>query len=176
MKCALLVLALAACDLRKPDPSLSRMLEQKRADAFEATTAFPDGKVLQAPPPNTIARDDDRDEPAPPVDRALVELGRARYEMACANCHGIAGDGRSFVAEKMTLRKPPSLLDGDAYAQARIFAATTNGYGLMPALAHLLSRRERWAVAAYVNALQLRRAKAADLSPALRARLEKETP
>ena len=176
MKRALvLVFALAACDLRKPDPSWSRMLSQKRGDAYEATSAFPDGKVLQAPPPHTVARDDDADEPAPPLDRALVELGRARYDMACANCHGIAGDGRSFVAEKMTLRKPPSLVDstpGLADRQ-RVFDVTTNGYGLMPALAHLLSRRERWAVAAYVEALQLRRAKLTALPADLQAKLER---
>lgn len=154
MKRALLfVFALSACDLRKPDPSLSRMLSQKRADPYEANTAFADGKELQAPPPNTVSRDDDTDEPAPPIDRALVALGRARYDVACANCHGMTGNGESFVAEKMTLRKPPALF---SYSPDQVFAATTNGYGLMPSLAHLLSRRERWAVAAYVRALQLR--------------------
>lgn len=178
MKRALLLLLLAACDFRKPDPSLSRMLDQKRGDPFDATEAFPDGKVLQAPPPNTVARDDDTDEPAPPVDRALVELGRARYDVACANCHGIAGDGRSFVAEKMALRKPPSLLEATPGRtdRQRVFDVTTNGYGLMPALAHLLPRRERWAVAAYVEALQLRRARVADLPPVMQAKLEKELP
>ena len=90
--------------------------------------------------------------------------------MACAQCHGVAGDGHSFVAEKMTLRKPPSLLIPGAHDRQRLFDVATSGYGLMPSLAHLLSRRERWAIAAYVGALQLRRTQVANLPPDLRTR------
>ncbi|MBX3226605.1 MAG: cytochrome c [Labilithrix sp.] len=163
---AMLTLAfvLAACE-REPDPTLARMLAQRRGDPFAATPAFPDGKVMRAPVAGTVPRDDDTDDERPPLDRELVLLGRARYDVACALCHGVAGDGRSYVAEKMELRRPPSLVGDPTFTEERVFEVTTSGYGLMPSLAAHLSHRERWAIAAYVHALQLRRTHASALAP-----------
>jgi mono/diheme cytochrome c family protein len=143
---------LPACDNRaafhEPEPTLSRMLEQRRADPFGATSAFPDGKVMQKPPAGTVPLDDDEDAPPPPVTRELLLLGRARFEATCAVCHGIAGDGQSVVATKMSLRAPPSLLSDSnrRRSRQRFYEVTTQGYGLMNGYSDLLSRDERWAV------------------------------
>lgn len=156
-----LATALASCDDRvayqKPDPTWARMLEQRRADPWAATSAFPDGKVMQHPPLGTIAVDDDSDAPPPRVTRALLELGHARFDATCGVCHGVTGTGESVVATKMPIRPPPSLVDGDRRRKTRqeIYAVATEGYGLMSGYSDVLSREERWAVAAYVQALQL---------------------
>lgn len=177
----LAVLAIAACDDREaihdPDPTLARMLDQRRADPYEAWPAFPDGKVMQEPPHGTVARDDDADEPRPPLDRALLEVGRAHFEVVCATCHGVLGDGNSVVATKMEHRPPTSLHEPRirALPPERIFAVASEGYGLMPAYAPMLSARERWAIVAYVRALQLSQAaRVADLPESARTELAKE--
>jgi mono/diheme cytochrome c family protein len=175
------VVAVSACDdsqaWHAPDPSLSRMLDQRRADPYEATSAFADGKVMRTPPDGTLPVDDDRDDAPPVPTHDLLVAGRARFDVVCATCHGIRGDGDSVVATKMENRKPPSLHEPRLRASSsdRIFAVATSGYGLMPSFADMLDTRERWAVAYYVKALQLSRAaRVADLPPAMRAELEKE--
>lgn len=176
-----LPLVLVACDdsqaWHAPDPSLSRMLDQRRGDPYEATSAFADGKVMRTPPNGTVPVDDDRDDAPPPMTRDLLLTGRARFDLVCATCHGVRGDGQSVVATKMEHRKPPSLHETRiaAFPPDRIFAVATSGYGLMPSLADMLDARERWAVAYYVKALQLSRAaRVAELPPAVRAELERQ--
>jgi mono/diheme cytochrome c family protein len=170
---ALLVLTVACNDrevLHDPDPTLARMLEQRRADTWEPN-------VMREPPHDTVARDDDADEPPPPVTRALLVEGRAHFEIVCATCHGMLGDGKSVVAAKMEHRAPPSLHDARAKAltPAQLFSVITNGYGLMPSLAATLTRRERWAVIAYVDALRLSQAaRLAELPPDVRNTLGKK--
>jgi mono/diheme cytochrome c family protein len=164
------LMLLCACDnrqvLRAPDPSLSRMLKQNRTSPY--------GGEMRTPPPGTVPRDDVDDAP-PPRTRELLAAGRARFETICAACHGIIGDGRSVVATKMSLRAPPSLLT--PRTPSDLYTTMTQGYGLMPSYADMLEPRERWAVAAYVQALQLsQRAPIAALPPDVRASLEKEVP
>ena len=173
----------SGCDnraaFREPDPTLARMLSQRRADPYEPTTAFPDGKVLQQPPPGTVPVDDDEDAPPPPVTRALLELGHARFDAFCAVCHGITGTGESVVATKMELRPPPSIVNDEnrARTRERLFEITTQGYGLMSGYADLLSHEERWAVVAYLQALQLSQYAPVDRLPQpVRDRLAKEAP
>ncbi|MEA2749020.1 MAG: hypothetical protein QOI41_3163 [Myxococcales bacterium] len=178
---AFVVFAGAGCDNRQafhePDPTFARMLEQRRTKPYAASSAFEDGKSMRAPPPGTIARDDD--SAPPPVTRALLEKGRIRFERVCAACHGVLGDGVSVVATKMTRRAPPSLHDDRKRAHSRdhFYTIVTNGYGLMPSFADVLSPDERWAVATYVKALQLsQHAAVADLPTDLRAQLAKAAP
>jgi hypothetical protein len=148
MKRALpLLLWLLSCNDRQafhePEPTLARMLEQRRADTWEPN-------VMRDPPGDTVPRDDDADDPPPPLTRALLVEGRRHFEIVCATCHGMLGDGKSVVASKMQQRPPPSLHDARAKAltPAQLFAVITDGYGLMPSLAATLTRRERWAVSA----------------------------
>jgi len=169
---------LGACDGARPwpapDPGLARMIEQGRADSYEPSRWFADGKILRSPPAGTLpyeagdARTDivravggvptrlaDRPyEPTVPiaVDRELLKLGAERYRVFCAVCHGASGDGQTPVAAAMSVRKPPSLREERllAYPPGRIFAVVTQGYGLMPSYALEIDARGRWAVVAHV--------------------------
>jgi mono/diheme cytochrome c family protein len=160
------------------DPDLNRMLEQPRSDAYEPSPVFDDGKTMQSPPSGTMPRDlPPSVEPA--YTRAVLEAGRARFEIVCAPCHGVLGDGVSVVASKMSLRKPPSLHEERLLSREprAIVVTITEGFGLMPSYADVLSPPDRWAVAGYVKALQLsRRERVSDLPPELRAELAKEAP
>jgi mono/diheme cytochrome c family protein len=92
------------------------------------------------------------------VDRPLMELGRKRYNITCATCHGPVGDGDSIVARQMALRPPPSLHQYADRAPGYIFEVISRGFGLMASYAAELEVRERWAVVAYVRALQMSQA------------------
>lgn len=176
----LLVTAIACDDRRtwhEPEPTLARMITQRRADPYAASRAFPDGKVMQRPPAGTVAVDDDD---APPVlSRALLAEGRTGFEAVCATCHGIRGDGDSVVATKMQSRPPPSLHEARirALPGSAIYRVVTEGYGLMPALAETLDVRQRWAVVAYLRALHLSQsARVTELPPAIRDELARRAP
>jgi mono/diheme cytochrome c family protein len=106
------------------------------------------------------------------VDRPLMELGRKRFDITCATCHGPVGDGDSIVARQMALRPPPSLHRYADRAPGYIFEVITRGFGLMASYAAELDVRERWAVVAYVRALQLSQATPLDrLTPDEQARV-----
>ncbi|MGE0789430.1 MAG: cytochrome c [Sandaracinaceae bacterium] len=162
-----------------PTPGLQRMMDQPRADSFGATTAFDDGMVMRHPPRGTVPYRAVRDDAPPPLDRALLHEGRVGFDRFCAPCHGGLGDGDSVIAEDMTLRPPPSLLTTRVRARADddLHTIVTEGYGLMPSYASALTPRERWAVVAYLRALQLsRRADVTALPREVRAELREAAP
>jgi mono/diheme cytochrome c family protein len=177
-----------------PDPHLERMLVQQKRLAYQPDPILPLGMTMQQPPEGTVPANALTGDPAAltgvaegrfvhrvpiPVDRAMVEDGRRRFQTFCATCHGVDGTGVSAVAEKMGMRRPPSLHEERivAYAPGRIFATIRQGYGLMPSYAVQLSPESSWAVVVYVRALQLaRHARVADLPPEVRDRLAKEAP
>jgi mono/diheme cytochrome c family protein len=195
---ALAALSLAACrteqTLVKPDPHLERMLDQPKAMPYASEPLLPDQAAMQRPPEGTLPADADRRGPAVvtgiaegkfveriplPVDRAMLETGRARFETFCAPCHGVLGDGDSSVARVMALRKPVNLHVPPASTDGvgEQFHTLRNGYGLMPSYAVQLSVDETWAVVAYLEALRLaRHAVVAELPPDTRAYLAKELP
>jgi mono/diheme cytochrome c family protein len=177
-----------------PDPHLNRMVEQEKRLPYEEDPALPRGMAMQQPPDGTLAVDaivgqpllatgvaDGRWAERIPlrVDRALLDDGRARFDVFCATCHGVLGDGDSLVAQKMTLRPPPSLHEARirAYPPGRVFQTIREGYGLMPSYSVQISVRDGWAIVAYVRALQLARgARVAALPPDVRAQLAREAP
>jgi mono/diheme cytochrome c family protein len=195
---AVLAIALAGCrteqTLVTPDPHLERMLDQPKTMPYETDPALPGGTAMQQPPDGTMPVDaivgrplyatgvaDGRYAERIPmqIDRSFVETGRARFDVFCATCHGVLGDGVSAVARRMALRKPPSLHLPPAKADlpGRMFAIVREGYGFMPSYAVELSVSDTWAVVAYVRALQLsRHARLTDLPPEMRARLAGELP
>ena len=114
-----------------------------------------------------------------PVTTALLEEGRVQFGVVCATCHGVLGDGNSPVAAKMQLRKPPSLLTDDiaTFQPGRVYRVVTVGYGLMPANDYQLTVEERWAVVAYLKALERSQtAKVSELPPDLQRELERQAP
>lgn len=175
----------------RPAPNLERMMDQRAFRTWQGTDLFPDGRVMRTPPRGTLARDtlasDDPivsgrsgDEPLTaiplPLDAAIVARGRADFEVYCAVCHGMAGDGVARVAARMELRRPPSLVTEPArsFPPGRVYRAITDGYGLMrPYAEDLPTPARRWGVVAYVEALALSRAAPLDaLPPSVRARAE----
>lgn len=193
-----IVLGVVGCDnreaFRKPEPGLERMLQQPRANPYSESAAFADRRAMRTPPDGTLPRGrvtaanplvetgklDGRyaEKIAIPMSRELLERGRNRFEIQCAACHGILGDGNSVTATKMVLRRPPSLLSDDvrAYPPGRIYEVISVGYGLMPSYAPYLSVEERWAVVGYVAALQLsQHAGAKELPPDVQRELDEAT-
>ena len=96
------------------------------------------------------------------ADEALFELGRRKFEQNCAVCHGYGGYGDGLVAQRAAQLNqsswfPPTSLHGaDIQKQpvGRIYYTITHGKGKMGSYAASLSPQERWAVVAYVRALQ----------------------
>ncbi|HVS50828.1 MAG TPA: cytochrome c [Opitutaceae bacterium] len=103
----------------------------------------------------------------------LLARGRERFEIYCAMCHGPDGYGRGIVVQR-GFPAPPSYHDPrlrNAPA-GHFFRVITRGYGLMYSYADRLSVEDRWAVVAYIRALQLsQHAAGSDLAATDRARL-----
>ncbi len=171
---------------------LERMLNQQKALAYEASGLFPDGKVMRDPPDGTVPVQRTYLSTSPIATgmlngaplrevpfRLTPELlghGRDRFEIYCAACHGIDGTGVSRVAAAMPLRHPPNLT-GDAIRAmppGQIFRVVSQGFGFMPSYERQLTVEERWAVVAYVKALQLAsRVPLAQLPPELREEFDR---
>jgi mono/diheme cytochrome c family protein len=93
--------------------------------------------------------------------------GQERFDIYCATCHGVLGDGDSAVGRKLASRPPPALYGPGGFAgesgnpassglrrePGYYFTVITEGYGLMPSYASVLDERQRWEVVAYVEAL-----------------------
>ena len=90
------------------------------------------------------------------VDAALVARGRERFDIYCAPCHGQTGQGDGMVVRR-GYRRPPTFHQ-DRLRNERpgyFFDVMTNGFGAMPDYAAQVPVRDRWAIAAYIRALQL---------------------
>lgn len=160
--CALLL----GCGSLEPSWStaLQRMKRQPRYDVYESSAFFADGKTMQPPPAGTVPREREL-SPAPlPATPELLALGRSRFRIFCAACHGAGGYGGSIVAENLPEARPPSLRT-PAMAQLTAtfyYTIITGGVGRMPSYAAELSPRERWAVIAYLQQRQRSPQAAAD--------------
>ena len=108
-----------------------------------------------------------------PVDLALLERGEERYKIFCSPCHGLQGDGNGMVAMRGMKRPPPYHQDRLRQAPNGYFYDNiTNGFGQMLGYSAQIPPRDRWAIIAYIRALQLsRNAKVADLPAELREKL-----
>ncbi|MFK4134745.1 c-type cytochrome [Pseudomonas luteola] len=165
----LLVILLVACD---------DMSQQHKAKDQGPSTFFTDGKVNQQPPSGTIARGElEREailDTRPPMSQALLDRGQERFEIYCTPCHGLTGDGHGVVVTR-GFPKPPNfteqrLLDAP---DRHFMDVITHGYGQMYSYATRVEPADRWAIVAYIRALQLsQHAEANSLSPAQRASLE----
>ena len=185
--------ALASLLLLAGCPGLDPLQRQQKVKPYQASTFWKDGLAMRVPPAGTVQfrAADAAVDPAvvtglgpdgKPVARSplaltpdLLALGRRRFDVSCAVCHGLLGDGESQVAINMSLRRPPSLHAYRDVADGYLFQVITDGFGLMPSYAAELSVRERWAIVSYVRALQLSQAASvAQVPPDVRDRLGKE--
>lgn len=158
---ALMVLASACNDAPNVDSALSRMMQQPKGETYGASPIFADGRAMRPLPDGVVAIEHDvttgDEAQPPPFTLEMLERGRDRFDIVCAVCHGILGDGDSVVAHNMELRVPPSLHEPRivAFSPTQIHRVIDEGYGLMPSYRSHLSLSDRWAVVAYVKALQL---------------------
>lgn len=91
-----------------------------------------------------------------PITEAVLEHGRNRYMIFCVVCHDPLGTGQGKIVERGYTAPPsyhiPRLRDAPP---GRLFAVITEGYGSMPSYGAQIPPRDRWAIAAYIRALQL---------------------
>lgn len=148
------------------------MYDQPRADAFQASPFFDDGAAMRAPVPNTVSREFGALEPAfltgqgpngmlteLPVELSveLLQRGQERYDIYCSPCHNYNGDGLGATVRR-GFPQPASFVTTERLLDAPVgyyFSAMTNGFGRMFSYASRISAADRWAIAAYVKALQL---------------------
>ena len=184
------LLALAGCER-----TMKNMYEQPRLGPDAASPLWADGKGSRPPPPGSVpvavgdlaktssgrhGRDElaaraaaDAASAPPPADQALLERGQARYDVFCAPCHSVVGDGDGMIVRR-GFPRPPSFHQARLreVSDRHVFDVVTEGYGVMPPFADRVTPQDRWAIVAYVRALQLSQdAPAAALLPALQARL-----
>lgn len=183
-------LALAAAVLLAGCPALDPMQRQQKVKAYQTSTFYADGLAMRHPPAGTVPHAPPLDPAvatgmgpdgkpvtlAPvPLDAALLARGRNRFDVYCAVCHGVLGDGQSQVALNMSLRRPPSLHDFRDLPDGTIYQVITQGFGVMPGYAVELSPRDRWAVVSYVRALQLSQHASLDqVPPEARGQLQED--
>jgi len=109
-----------------------------------------------------------------PVDAAVMARGQERFNIFCAPCHGRTGQGDGMVVRR-GYRRPPSIHQDRLRAApaGHFFDVITNGFGAMPEYATEIKAQDRWAIVAYVRALQLSgRATLADVPPSERDKIQ----
>ena len=153
-----LPLTLAGCD---------DMIHQPKRHAYSTARVGP------GPIPANIVGHGTRPVVPPPVTLALVERGQQQFRIFCTPCHSELGDGHGMVVQR-GFPAPPS------YHTARLreaplrhfYDVITDGYGTMYSFAYRVQPADRWAIAAYIRALQRSQdAAVADLTPEQKAAL-----
>jgi len=148
------------------------MHDQPKYIALRPSSFFSDGRSARPPVDGTVARGHLNDDTALytgkgadgkpldtfpfPVTKEVIERGRARFNIYCTPCHDRTGNAQGMIVRR-GYRKPPSY-HIDRLRQVPhgyIFDVITNGFGAMPDYAAQIPPQDRWAIVAYVRALQL---------------------
>jgi cytochrome c5 len=113
-----------------------------------------------------------------PITHPVLDRGQDRYNAFCTPCHDRVGTGQGMVVRR-GYRRPPSF-HIDRLRQAPVgylFDVITNGFGAMPDYASQIPPQDRWAIIAYLRALQLsQQASLTDVPPQERDRLKSGGP
>ncbi|HEV7734816.1 MAG TPA: cytochrome c [Candidatus Binatia bacterium] len=147
------------------------MQDQPKYEPLEPSSFFRDGRASRPPVEGTVWRTDKLGDPSLttgrvgaeyvefvplPVTTELLARGRQRYDIFCSPCHDRVGTGAGMIVLR-GYRKPPSFHierlreQRDGY----FFDVITNGFGVMPNYAQQIPVDDRWAITAYIRALQL---------------------
>jgi mono/diheme cytochrome c family protein len=147
------------------------MQDQPKFIPQRGSSFYPDGRSVRPQVDNTIARnqgDEDSyfktgliagkegDGLPIPLNTATMERGQERFNIYCTPCHSRVGNGDGMIVQRGY--RPAGNFHTDRLRAAPLghfFAVMTNGYGAMPDYAAQLTPQDRWAVAAYIRALQL---------------------
>lgn len=145
------------------------------ADGMSARPRVP-GSIPWGPLPEALP-EASADFPEP-LTRTMLTRGRERYEINCSPCHDRVGNGNGMIVQR-GFPRPPSLHEARLVeaAPGHFVRVITEGYGMMAPYANRVTPEDRWAIAAYIRALQLSQAAPLDAAPPdARARLEGERP
>jgi mono/diheme cytochrome c family protein len=183
--CTVLLLLTAGCRLD--------MHVQPRYNPYDASAFFSDGRSARQPVAGTVPRNaniaglaesPDAKRPGDTatnafpfvVTREVLNRGRERYDIFCAPCHGLAGDGDGVIVQRGFQAPPSYHLDRLRKAPASHFVdVITNGFGAMYPYGYRVPAPDRWAIVAYIRALQLSRQGTLDeVPPAERQKLMSE--
>ena len=161
------------------------MADQPKNKALSPSEFFADGRSERPLLEHTVARGslandelfvpkDSNNFPLP-VNQELLDRGEQRYKIFCSPCHGLQGDGNGMIVLR-GMKHPPSY-HVDRLRQSPngyYYDVVTNGFAAMNGYDAQIPPSDRWAIIAYVRALQLsRNARAADLPAEVRERLDK---
>jgi mono/diheme cytochrome c family protein len=167
------------------------MHDQPKYEAQGTSRFFADGRAARPLVEGTVAQGQLADEPGlntgkvgtgyvrglpMPVTTDLLRRGRERYDIYCSVCHDRVGRGRGLIVQR-GFRTPPSLHEPRLREQSDgyLFEVISKGFGVMPDYAQQIRVADRWAIVAYVRALQLsQNATLADVPDGERARLSRE--
>jgi hypothetical protein len=176
----------------------SEMYDQPRYKTYHASGFFEDGTSARPLVAGTVPRHDPKErgkasaehfetgktlgklaETLPfPVDRAVLERGQNRYRIFCTPCHGELGNGRGMIVRR-GFNPPPTFHNDEMRKEpvGHFFDVITRGHGTMYSYASRIPPRDRWAIAAYIRALQLsQHAVAAELPADDQSRLGGKSP
>ncbi len=157
------------------------MYDQPRYEALEKSDFFKDGRAsrplvagtvqYQAPPADDVMHTGKQNgqlatELPVTLTPALLERGHERFNIYCSVCHGRTGTGDGMIVQR-GYRQPPTF-HSDRLRGAPVghfFDVMTNGFGAMPSYSLQVPVEDRWAIAAYIRALQLSQYAAVDQIP-----------
>jgi mono/diheme cytochrome c family protein len=173
------------------------MDNEPRFKSQQANPLFADGRELRPPVPGAVARTEDRSDPlfregrtpqgdwtsqSPlPTTAALLQRGQQRFQIYCMPCHGMSGAGDGTVSRRADRLAegtwtPPSDLASETVRErpdGHLFNTITHGLRNMPAYGPQIPPEDRWAIVAYVRALQrARHATLDDVPPEVRPTLK----
>ncbi len=174
---AVLTLALFACRgekfERQPVHPNMNMDQQKRFEAQEENTFFEDNRSMRMPVEGTVSRGNLREDLAyyegrnedgsyvenMPVDvtKSFLRRGQKQYNIYCAPCHGQTGDGRGIIMVGGYGYVPAPTYHQQRLRQVEdgyLYSTIAEGIRTMPSYAHQVKVRDRWAIVAYIRALQ----------------------
>ena len=192
-------LTLSACrGMEKDSPPVHVVLNmdyQERFDPQEANSFFADGRAMRPVVPGTVARgmlkEDSRfyegrnegggyvDRVPLPMTRELLLRGQERFNIFCSPCHGEAGDGEGIITTGGFGFTPAPTFHSDRMRQVAdgyVYEVIANGIRTMPPYGHQVPVADRWAITAYIRALQRsQNARQEDVPASVRAEIGTQT-
>lgn len=134
------------------------MYSQAKSKTWDKNTFLPKDATMQMPVPGTRPRNEPNQQVPQPtgITQALVERGHERYEIFCTPCHGLTGKGDGMIVQRGFPKPPPLMNDRLMKAKAQYFYdVISKGRGTMYSYADRVPPADRWAIAAYIRALQV---------------------
>jgi mono/diheme cytochrome c family protein len=158
----------------------NNMRDESRLKPYEPSSVFADTQAIRPIDPNTVARTQGSDlrlttgkennavvtEFPVSITRDVLVRGQKEYTVYCVPCHGAAADGQGVL--RGYFNPPPANLTDDqerAEPVGHFFDVITNGFGIMYSYAGRVTPEDRWAIIAYIRALQLNKDAPLDVPP-----------